>query len=148
MPRRHRHCRRPTQEDTADSLRKLFAGELRGALALLLLLAVAFGAVHHWMHKLLTRLYGALVTRLLSNLQLVAAWLVAVAIFYGLDSDPILHGLGECPVTVVACIRVIIMPPAASTNDSLAPTPTPAVVRHSDRRKSRVIRRQGRPPPG
>ena len=83
-----------SQEDSVDSARKLLAGELRGAVAALLLLAVAAGAASHWLHKLLTRLYGATATRLLSSLQLVAAWALAVALFRACGSDPLLRGIG------------------------------------------------------
>lgn len=38
-----------------DSIRKVVAGELRGAVALLMLLAVAFGAANRWAHKVCAR---------------------------------------------------------------------------------------------
>ncbi len=78
-----------------DSVRKLFTGELRGAVALLILVATVLGSAHNWMHKHITFLYGAMTTRLLSNLQLVAAWFLAVAVYYAFDSDPLLHGVGD-----------------------------------------------------
>ena len=78
-----------------DSVRKLFTSQLRGAIALLLLLAILLGSAHNWMHKHITFLYGAMSTRLLCNLQLVSTWFLAVALFYTFDSDPLLHGMGN-----------------------------------------------------
>ena len=83
------------QEDTVDSISKLVAGELRGAVALLLLLAVMAGAASRWVHKIQLRLFGATATRLLSNVQLVVVWLLSVLLFYSFESDPLLHGIGS-----------------------------------------------------
>ena len=57
--------------------------------------AVAAGAASQWLHKLLTRLYGATATRLLSSLQLVAAWALDVALFQAFRPDPLLRGIGR-----------------------------------------------------
>lgn len=78
-----------------DSVRKLLAGERHEAVALCLLLSLVLGGLGQTLHKALTQRFGATATRLLTNLQAVVAWVIAVALFYALRDDPVFGGVGE-----------------------------------------------------